>query len=83
MNRQVSSDPVVGVELHYLDVPVEELIARVERRQASLEWTASPITREHMERWASAFEPPGEDERRLFDEPLTTRADADARHGRR
>src|SRR5262249_49116093 len=35
----------VGVELHYLDVPLEALIARVERRNATGEWTASPITR--------------------------------------
>ena len=34
----------VGVELHYLDVPLEELIERTERRNTSGEWTASPIT---------------------------------------
>jgi hypothetical protein len=63
----------VGVELHYLDVPLEELIARVERRQARGEWSASPITRAHMEEWSATFEPPGEDERQLFDAPFTTR----------
>ena len=71
----------VGVELHYLDVPLEELIARVERRQARGEWTASPITRPHMERWAASFEAPGQDERRLFDRsrsntPAVTFSDA-------
>jgi hypothetical protein len=44
-----------GVELHYLDLPLEELIARVERRQATGEWSASPITRAHMEQWARTF----------------------------
>jgi predicted kinase len=59
----------VGVELHYLDVPLDELVARVEGRNESGEWTASPITRAHMERWAVAFEAPDEEERSLFDEP--------------
>jgi predicted kinase len=59
----------VGVELHYLDVPLEELIARVERRNASGEWTASPITRAHLEQWAATFQAPGEEELRLFDDP--------------
>lgn len=59
----------VGVELHYLDVPLEELIARAERRTASGEWTPSPITRAHMEQWAGAFEAPDAAERSLFDDP--------------
>ena len=61
----------VGVELHYLDVPLEELIARVERRTASGEWTAAPITRAHMEQWAVIFEAPDEAERLLFDQPVS------------
>jgi predicted kinase len=60
----------VGVELHYLDAPLEELIERAERRNASGEWTASPITRAHFETWATVFQPPDEEEIRLFDEPL-------------
>jgi predicted kinase len=64
----------VGVELHYLDVPSAELIGRVERRQATNEWTAAPITRAHMERWAASFEPPSEEEMQLFDAPLPRRA---------
>ena len=39
----------VGIELHYLDAPLEELIERAERRNASGEWTASPITRATFE----------------------------------
>jgi predicted kinase len=60
----------VGVELHYLDAPLEELIKRAERRTASGEWTASPMTRDHFERWAVMFEPPDEEEFLLFDKPL-------------
>ena len=60
----------VGVELHYLDVPLEELIKRAERRNASGEWTASPITRAHFEEWATIFQPPDEEEMLLFDKPV-------------
>jgi predicted kinase len=60
----------VGVELHHLDAPLEELIERAERRNASGEWTASPITRAHFEQWATTFQAPDEDEILLFDMPL-------------
>ena len=59
----------VGVELHYLDAPLEELIERAERRNASGEWTAAPMTRAHFERWATIFQPPDEEEMLLFDKP--------------
>lgn len=61
----------VGVELHYLTAPLEELIERAERRTASGEWTASPMTRAHFVEWATRLQPPDEEERRLFDEPVT------------
>jgi predicted kinase len=60
----------VGVELHYLAAPLEELIERAERRNASGEWTASPMTRAHFEEWAAIFQPPDEQELLLFDEPV-------------
>jgi predicted kinase len=60
----------VGVELHYLDAPLEELIERAEQRNASGEWSASPMTRAHFEQWATIFQPPDGDELSLFDEPV-------------
>ena len=60
----------VGVELHYLDAPLEQLIERAERRNTSGEWTAAPMTRAHFEEWASIFQPPDEEEFLLFDTPL-------------
>jgi predicted kinase len=60
----------VGVELHYLDVPLEELIDRAECRNRSGEWTASPMTRAHLEEWATIFQPPDDEEMLLFDKPL-------------
>jgi predicted kinase len=59
----------VGVELHYLDAPLEELILRAQRRNESGEWTASPMTRAHFETWATIFQPPDEEEILLFDKP--------------
>jgi predicted kinase len=60
----------VGVELYDLHAPLEELIMRAERRTASGEWTASPMTRAHFEMWATMFQPPDEEEIRLFDQPV-------------
>ena len=59
------------VELHYLNAPLEELIERAERRNASGEWTAAPMTRAHFEEWATIFQPPDEEEILLFDKPVT------------
>jgi predicted kinase len=61
----------VGVELYYLDVPLEELTERAERRTASGEWAAAPITRTHLEEWEMSFQPPDEEEMLLFDRPVT------------
>ena len=60
----------VGVELHFLDVPLDELVERSDRRTRAGEWTAAPMTRAHFEEWSVIFQPPDEDEFRLFDEPV-------------
>src|SRR4051794_29695996 len=60
----------VGVELHHLDAPLAELIERAERRTASGEWSAAPVTSAHFEAWAAAFERPDDEELALFDDPL-------------
>jgi|SRR5581483_2110872 len=59
----------VGVELHYLEAPLEELIKRAEHRNTSGEWTAAPMTRAHFEEWATILEPPDEEELDLYDSP--------------
>ena len=63
----------VDVELHYLNAPLEELIQRADRRTTSGQWPASPMTRAHFEEWAKIFQPPDEEECRLFDMPTTGR----------
>ncbi|MCU1485395.1 MAG: ATP-binding protein [Actinomycetia bacterium] len=57
----------VCVELHYLDVPVEELWRRIQSRNAHPPWNREPIGRDHLEQWMAAFEPPGAEELALFD----------------
>src|SRR3954454_6916418 len=59
----------VGVELHHLDAPLEELIERAQRRTESGEWSAAPMTRAHFQQWATTFQAPDEDELLLFDSP--------------
>jgi len=60
----------VGVELYYLDASLDELIERAQRRAASGEWIASPMTRAHFEQWVAIFQPPDKEELLLFDEPV-------------
>jgi predicted kinase len=57
----------VPVEIYYLDVPLDELCRRVEdRRQHGFSGTV-PLTREHLETYASYFQAPDADELALFD----------------
>jgi len=58
----------VKVELHYLEASIEELEQRLEKRNLSVEWRDSPITREHLQTWSMTFEPPGPEELLLFDQ---------------
>lgn len=58
-----------AVELRYLDVPLDELWRRMERRNAEGRWSAAPITRAEMEQWAACFQAPTPDELTLFDPP--------------
>lgn len=52
------------VELHFLDVSVEELWRRIEHRNAS--WPVA-IERADLEGWIPRFEPPDAAEQLLFD----------------
>lgn len=57
----------VGVELHHLDAPLDQLIERAQRRNTSGEWSAAPMTRSHFEQWATIFQPPDKEELALFE----------------
>ena len=58
----------VPVELHYLDVPMDELWRRVKLRNESDMWQSTPITRDMMDGWLPFFQVPDADEQALFDE---------------
>ena len=59
----------VGVELHFLDAPVEELWRRLELRNEAAEPGAVPVERHDLDRWAQQFEAPDAAEMALFDQP--------------
>jgi len=60
-----------GVELHYLDAPVEELHARITARGRELHLTGREITLDELREWATIIQPPTDDEFALFDPPHT------------
>ncbi len=51
------------VELRYLDVPIDVLWQRIQRRSRE----DPPITRSDLDAWSRAFQPPDEAEARLYD----------------
>jgi predicted kinase len=67
--RAVARRLGVGVELHVLDVPIDELWRRIDARNAEDPWRAHPIGRADLDRWAQLFEPPDDAELARFDAP--------------
>ena len=59
----------VGVELHYLDAPLDQLWRRIEERNSAPPWEDEPISRAHLEEWQTLFEEPDAEEMALFDAP--------------
>lgn len=58
-----------AVELRYLDVPIDELMRRLELRSAA-EVGAPTICRDDLQRFAALFQPPDQAEMELFDMPI-------------
>lgn len=67
--RSVARGLDVGVELHFLDVPVGELWRRIEVRNSEPPWDSAPIRRAHLDEWAALFQAPDAAELALFDPP--------------
>lgn len=67
--RSVARDLGVGVELHFLDVPADELWRRIEARNAEPPWDSEPISRAHLDAWLAIFQAPDAAELALFDSP--------------
>lgn len=49
--RSAGRDLGVGVELHYLDVPADELWRRIEARNSEPPWASYPISRADFDGW--------------------------------
>jgi predicted kinase len=67
--RRVARVLGVGVELHYLDLPPDELWRRIEARNAEPPWDTHPIHRSDFDRWLEVFQAPDPGELALFDSP--------------
>ena len=59
----------VGVELHYLDVPTDELWRRIQARNSEPPWNSYPIGRADFDEWLRIFQAPDTAELALFDPP--------------
>jgi len=59
----------VGVELHCLNAPIDELWRRIQTRNLKPPWDSEPILRAHLVEWASTFQQPDAAELALFDPP--------------
>jgi predicted kinase len=57
----------VDVELHYLDVPTDELWRRIEARNSKPPWDRNPIRRADLDGWRRVFQAPDAAELGLFD----------------
>ena len=69
--RTVARTIGVGVELHLVTAPIDELWRRLEQRNARPPWDACPIGRADLHGWVERFEEPDDAELSLFDAPPT------------
>jgi predicted kinase len=67
--RSVARGLGVGVELHYLDVPADELWRRIDARNSQPPWDGYPIRRAEFDGWVALFQAPDAVELSLFDPP--------------
>jgi predicted kinase len=65
--RLVARSLGVGVELHYLDVPTDELWRRIKARNTEPPWNGHPIRRADFDQWVRIFQAPDAEELALFD----------------
>ena len=67
--RERARELGAAVELRYLDVSMDELWERIQRRNAEPMWQARGIARTDLEYWAAIIQPPTTEELALFDSP--------------
>ena len=64
----------VDIELHYFEVPIDELVRRLEMRNSEGNPNVFSISREQIEEYFKSFEPPDEAELALFPVSIVHRA---------
>ena len=62
------------VEMHFLDVPKDELWNRLNKRNADRPHGSFVVTKEQLDSWWSSFEPPTTDELNTYDNRQTEQA---------
>ena len=67
--RERARELGAAVELRHLDLPLDELWDRIEKRNAEPMWHDRPMSRVHLDYWATIIEPPTGDELSLYDDP--------------
>ena len=74
--RREARELGVDIELHYFDVPADELVRRLERRNPEGGPNVFSISRAQTEGYFEIFEPPDETELTLFPESIVHRSGA-------
>jgi predicted kinase len=74
--RREARELGVDVELHYFDVPVDELASRLEQRTAEGNPNVFSITREQVAEYFETFEAPDESELALFPVSIVHRSES-------
>jgi predicted kinase len=74
--RREARELGVDIELHYFDVPIDELVRRLEKRNSEGDPNVFIISREQVEEYFKGFEPPGEAELALFPESIVHRSES-------
>ena len=74
--RNAARELGAGVELHFLDEPIEVLWKRIETRGLDVGFGTRAPTLDDLKAWSASFEPPGVDEMALFDTPEPSEGDA-------
>ncbi len=62
------------IETHYLDLSIENLWQRIQKRNLELPEDSFYITREELDWWMGWFTPPNEEEFKFYDEYEVHRA---------
>lgn len=72
--RNTAKELGASVELHYLDVPKEELWRMIQKRNAESPRDCFSVTEPELEEWFSCFTPPDLAELSIYDNSDTTKS---------